>query len=93
MAIKKTITEYKQRLSDSINNKRPFRMIRCAPTCGCVRGIKWEDGFELNGQTLTSRNGYRYRLSVNLANQLENMFLPLIQPKLLGQTWGDRVIF
>lgn len=65
-------------------------MLKCnGQNCACVKGIEWDD-LIVTDQTLIIKGKYKFRLSVNLSNELEDLWLPLIQPKRLGQTWENR---
>lgn len=95
MRIQKVIASYKQNITDSINNKKPFEMIYCkSKTCNCVQGIRWDClTFDCGTGALAVKNGYQFNLSMDLSSELEDLFLPLIQPERLNQTWdNDRVV-
>lgn len=97
MNIKGAIDLYKKNITESLDHMKEFTMIGCNRSsnpnepnrCGCVQGLKW-DNLEFKDQRLKVKNGYKFRLSVDLSNELEGMFMVLIQPERIGQTWGQR---
>ncbi len=88
MRIHQAINKYKENINDSIYRRRPFTMIGCGPGCNCVQGIIWDD-LEFYNQKIKVKNGYEFRLSVDLSNELERFFWPLIQPERIGHTWEE----
>lgn len=94
MRIKRVIELYKQNLHDSIYNMKEFTMVGCNSPgdkfkCSCVQAIEWDD-LKFDNMFLTVKNGYKFRLSTDLGNELERMWLPLIQPERLNQDWTQR---
>ena len=73
MGVRKAIQDYKRNVDLSINSMKPFKMLRCSKTCGCVSGIEWDD-IKFDPPFLRVKNGYTYTLSMALSNQLENMW-------------------
>lgn len=93
MNIKKAIQIYKNNLNDSIYNMKEFTMIGCNSIndkfkCGCVQGVEWNDISVKNQKIYTKR--YIFDLSIRLSNELESLWLPLIQPERLNQNWSQR---
>jgi hypothetical protein len=78
MNISSAIKEYKQNIELTLNGEKDFQFIYCDMPCHCIVGIKWCDMSFGNGQ-LKVKNGFKFKLSMNLENSLESFYYSIIK--------------
>jgi hypothetical protein len=78
MNIRSAIKEYKQNINLTLNGEKDFKFIYCDMSCNCIVGIKWDDMSFFYGR-LKVKNGFRFKLSMNLENSLEFFYYPIIK--------------
>jgi len=78
MNIRTAIKTYEDKVAKSLAGELPFEFIHCKLECGCIIGIKWSD-MKFENHYLITKNGFKYRLSMDLGNSLESKFYKLIR--------------
>lgn len=102
MNIKRAIELYKDNMYNSLYNMKEFTAIGCGWhkenqfNCGCIRKIQW-DNLSIDNNFIILKNGYKFKLSVDLGNLLENdgdnsqhSWVSLFQPYKTNQTMEQR---
>jgi hypothetical protein len=64
----------------NIETGAPYKKIVCKGGC-CISGIRFEN-IKFNAGWITMKNGFVYKLSCDLGNQIEDELMPLIRKQL-----------
>lgn len=79
MNMKRAIQIYEKNIQMAMNGTKRFLFIECQHGCRCIVGIKFDEVLLEYGQLKCVRNGYQFKTSMNLGNQLEFLYYPLIR--------------
>jgi hypothetical protein len=89
MNIRTAIKEYKQNIELTLNGEKDFKFVNCDMSCNCIIGIRWCDMSFVYGR-LKVKNGFEFKLSMNLENILESFYYAIIKNYDEIQTKLDR---
>ena len=89
MNIRTAIKEYKQNIELTLNGEKDFKFVNCDMSCNCIIGIRWNDMSFVYGR-LKVKNGFEFKLSMNLENSLESFYYAIIKNYDEIQTKLDR---
>jgi hypothetical protein len=78
MNIRTAIKEYKQNIELTLNGEKDFKFVNCDMSCNCIIGIRWNDMSFVYGR-LKVKNGFEFKLSMNLENRLESFYYAIIK--------------
>lgn len=78
MNIRTTIKRYKENIELTLNGEKDFQFIHCDMSCNCIIGIKWDNMSFVYSQ-LKVKNGFKFKLSMELANSLESFYYAIIK--------------
>ena len=78
MSIKKEIKLFKENVEKSMLDPNYHQFIKCKLSCNCITGIKWHN-LKFDNGVLTSKNGFNYKLSMKLENELSFEFYKLLK--------------
>ena len=79
MTKKRAIQIYEKNIQMAMDGTKRFSFIKCKQSCRCIVGIKFDEVSLEYGELKCVRNGYQFKTSMNLGNQLEFLYYPLIR--------------
>jgi hypothetical protein len=79
MTKKRAIQIYEKNIQMAMDDTKRFSFIKCQQSCRCIVGIKFDEVSLEYGQLKCVRNGHQFKTSINLGNQLEFLYYPLLR--------------
>ncbi len=79
MTKKSAINRYKKNIQEAMEGKKRFSIVHCRQSCKCYVGIRFDDVILEYGQMRCVRNGHLFKMSIDLGNELEFMYYPLLR--------------
>ena len=79
MNMKRAIKIYEKNIQMAMDCTKRFSFIKCRQSCRCIVGIKFDEVSLEYGQLKCVRNGHQFKTSIDLGNQLEFLYYPLLR--------------